>query len=316
MIPLTGDGFGFALVPGDPYLADMVHPEGMTEASRMAGKYLAERRKMSEITFPTWRVHTYVLAGFCKAVGHRHVKAISKREVNQWMQEIGHLAAATRRNRVSIVNGFLDWLVEHDKLHRNPMTGMRRPSPPRSVPRALPLDAVQKALAAAPDQRARLIIVLMVQQGLRRAEVAGLQRGDMDLTHRQMRVIGKGGHERFVYITAETLTELVRYTGMFPASSGPLIRSYTIPSQGLTPTMVGRIITRVFYDAGIKNAPRDGISGHALRHTAATDMLRNGAHVRDVQQVLGHANLATTQVYMPRMVSTLEQAMEGRSYDA
>ncbi len=67
-------------------------------------------------------------------------------------------------------------------------------------------------------------------------------------------------------------------------------------------------------EAGIKRWSRDGISAHALRHTAATDMLRARAHLRDVQHALGHAHLATTEIYLPLVVHDLREAMGGRRY--
>jgi site-specific recombinase XerD len=68
------------------------------------------------------------------------------------------------------------------------------------------------------------------------------------------------------------------------------------------------------WDAGIKRKARDGISAHAGRHTCATDMLRAGAHLRDVQAALGHRHLHTTEIYLPYLVNTLSEAMGGRTY--
>jgi site-specific recombinase XerD len=68
------------------------------------------------------------------------------------------------------------------------------------------------------------------------------------------------------------------------------------------------------YRAGINHAAYDGVSAHALRHTAAADMLRSGAHVRDVQAALGHAHLVTTERYLPTLVRGLAETMAGRRY--
>ncbi len=81
------------------------------------------------------------------------------------------------------------------------------------------------------------------------------------------------------------------------------------PDPGISAHYVSRLVSKWMHAAGV-NA-----SGHALRHTAATDMLRDGAHGRDVQNALGHASLATTQRYMPWLVGDLRTAMEGRTYE-
>jgi site-specific recombinase XerD len=129
-------------------------------------------------------------------------------------------------------------------------------------------------------------------------------------------VRGKGGHERVLPVMAETLDCLDAYLGEHPCSAGPLIRSYRSweRHQALSAGAISKYVSIWMNDAGIKTGPRDGISAHAGRHTCATDMLRTGAHLRDVQAVLGHAHLSTSETYLPLLVNGLESAMTGRSY--
>lgn len=246
--------------------------------------------------------------------GARPVRNLSRRDVERWQEKYSYLAAGTRRSRFSILRSWFAWLVDRGHIKRSPTYEMKAPRKPRSVPRALPYEAIQATLAAAPDQRGRLIAILMVQQGLRAMEVSNLEVGDLDLRERMMRVHGKGGHERVLPITNETMVEILRYLGMFPSNGGALVRSYQHETKALTPMTVGNIMRRMLYEGGVKQLPRDGISGHALRHTCLTDMLRQGAHVRDVQAAAGHQSLQTTQIYLPLLVGTLSEAMEGRHY--
>jgi integrase len=99
-----------------------------------------------------------------------------------------------------------------------------------------------------------------------------------------------------------------------PASAGPLVRSYRDPVSALAADTISGYVSEWMWAAAIKRTRRDGVSAHALRHTMATDSLRSGAPVRDIQHALGHAHLATTEVYLPYLVGTLEKAMGGRSY--
>jgi integrase/recombinase XerC len=216
----------------------------------------------------------------------------------------------------------MEWLVEVGELERNPALLVKSPKEPRRLPRGLTAAEVRRLLRVAPDARAVVIILLMVQEGLRRGEVAGLDLGDIDMAERTMLVRGKGGHERVLPISEETFTAIRRYLGEHPATAGPLVRrSLDQPKgvrwdarQGLSPSYVSQMMTQWMREAGIKAKPYDGRSAHALRHTAASDMLRHGAHVRNVQAALGHASLVTTQRYLPLIVGDLRESMGGSRY--
>jgi integrase/recombinase XerC len=202
------------------------------------------------------------------------------------------VAASTLRNQLSIVKTFCQWLVKRGHVKIDPTLDIASPRQPRYLPRGLGQPMVAGTFAGAPDARAILILSLMVQEGLRCCEVAELQIGDIDDQQRLLMVRGKGGHERVLPITSETWVALQAYLAEHPAKAGPLIRSYTRAARGV----------------GARHL------SHALRHTAATDMLRAGAHLRDVQNALGHQSLATTQRYLPLVVHDLRAAMEGRKY--
>jgi len=151
---------------------------------------------------------------------------------------------------------------------------------------------------------------LMVQEGLRCCEVIGLQLGDIDSDDRSMRIVGKGGHHRVLPLTAETWGLLQSYLAGYPATRGTLIRSFSRPRDPITSKHVSRLVSQWILAAGV-NA-----SGHQLRHTCAGDVLRNGGHVRDVQAMLGHASISTTERYLLLIVGDLRAAMEGRTYRA
>lgn len=276
--------------------------------------YLRERVRSGEITAHTARNQRTALYQFADACGNREPCKITRREVRRWIMSGEGWAPSTRRNRFAVVRAFCAYLVAEGVLRRDPFRDMKSPKEPRRSPRALHHEQVVAILAACPDIRSRLCAVLMVQQGLRRKEVAGLQIGDIDFHQRIMRVCGKGGHERMLPVTDETYSTLLRYLGQFPATTGPLIRSYQYPTSGLTADSIYSVVVAAMREAGVKQAALDGVTPHALRHTAATDMLRHGAHVRDVQAALGHQHLSTTEIYLPHLVGTLAGAMGGRDY--
>lgn len=271
-------------------------------------QYLKERKSRGEVRKESLRTIRYTLGTLVQVVGWDFpADRLRQKHIEKW-QARKPLGDATKRSQLSIVRIFCVWLVRRGHARTNPTLDVPSPRQPRYVPRGVRNPAVGAVLEVCPDARAELIVTLEVQQGLRACEVVGLELGDIDPDERLMLIRGKGGHERVLPITDETWAALRRYLGEHPAVAGPLVRSYNHPTRRITAKYCSRLVAGWMHTAGLKE------TGHALRHTAATDMLRNGAHVRDVQQALGHTSLGTTQRYMPWLVGDLRKAMNGRTY--
>jgi site-specific recombinase XerD len=281
---------------------------------RLVDKHITGRVRRHEITGLTARNLRTALYGFADCYGSRPVHRLGRSDVDRYMESIEHLSAATRRARFVAVRLFCRWLVLHGDIRQDPTVGMKAPREPRRKPRSLTTEAVAQLLQFCPDIRAVVIVLLMVQTGLRCCEVSRLQIGDMDRRRRVARIVGKGGHERDVYIPDELNEAVDRYLEQHPTSSGPLIRSYRRPTKPLAADTISGLVASWMWDAGIKHSPRDGVSAHIGRHTCATDMLLGGAHLRDVQYVLGHRWASTTETYIPLEVRGIADAMEGRRY--
>ena len=283
--------------------------------SDLVAPYLNHRKKLGDLANDSARNTRCALNHFADHVGRRQLPNIGAVHIENWLADLEHLAPATKRSRLSMVRQFFAWAIRRGYCKRNPGLEVKGPKQQRAIPRALAADAIARVLDAAPDSRGRLIVTLMVQQGLRCCEVSRLTIADLDLQHGSMRVVGKGHHERILPITDETMTALDAYLLEYPApGTGPVVRSYRRCHRPLTADTISGLVAQWMWTAGIKHARRDGVSAHAGRHTCATDMLRNGAHLRDVQAVLGHAHLQTTEVYLPYVVRGLADAMGGRRY--
>lgn len=217
-----------------------------------------------------------------------------------------------------MVRVFLQRLVIDRRIPVDPTLGIAVPKVPRSIPRAMPKEDVAKLLAHCPDTRARAMVSLMVQEGLRLGEVTGLQLGDVDLDRLLLVVEGKGGHQRVLPLTTGSRRALSQYFDEHPPVMGlKVFRSYQFPRRGLSSGHVGRVVTEAMWSAGVKRTNRDGRSPHALRHTAASDVLEGGGHIRQVQAMLGHASISTTQVYLRAPdAQGLRGVMDGRDYRA
>lgn len=282
----------------------------------LSRRYLDERTQRSEIGGNTLRNQRSILAAFTREFGNRPPDRLTRRFIERWLGTIGHLAPSTRRYHLSTVRVFCRWLIDRDVITRDPTDGLAPIRQPRSVPRALNSPDVAALLQVLPDQRARAIVWLMVGCGLRCCEVSRLTVSDYDPHGETITVTGKGAHERVLPIPTRVAREVDRYLNETGVVTGPLIRSHYNPARGIGADTISKYVSRWMDDAGIKHGRRDGRSAHALRHTAASDVLDRGADLRVVQAMLGHQHLNTTSIYLRRAnLGQLREAMEGRSYN-
>lgn len=245
-------------------------------------------------------------------------RLIKRRHAERFVGARG-LAASTRRGRLSALRGFARWLIVEKITDHDWTLGVEAPRVPQGLPRFLTGGEARQVVGACPDARSRLCVTLMLQEGLRRKEVADALRQDVDRARGAMIVRGKGFEgqgSRVLPVSDETLEAVDAYIAERPGTVGPLVVSHRHRFElvPLSPGRVGEIVTDVLVAAGVKAVAGDGKSPHALRHTMAQHMVDGGADVRQVQTALGHAHLKTTEVYLRGDVSDLRGAMGGRSY--
>src|SRR5437762_8179613 len=226
------------------------------------------------------------------------------------------LAATSVGGKLSAARSFYRYGVREGWLDADPLTGVRTPRRPRRLPGVL--DAAQAArlveapsrserrrrrrpppnLDAAIAQRDSALLELLYATGIRISEAAGVELGRIDVARRRMRVIGKGNKEREVVFGAPAAAALTAYLAQGrTVLAGTASRSSAlfINSRGgdLSARGARLVVDRWVAACGL---PR-GTSPHTLRHSFATHLLEGGADLRTIQELLGHANLATTQIY-------------------
>lgn len=247
-----------------------------------------------------------------RSFGHRPLRELNRRAIERWLASLGHLAQSSRSSYLASIRTFTRWLVLDGVIRSDPCADVEPIPRPRSVPRAQTPRAVAAVLAACEDDRDRAVIWLMVGLGLRRAEVAGARWEDYDPQGRTLLVKGKGGHERFLPVPDGVAEALERVRGR--GTTGPIIRS-KCHTGSISVGWVGKRVSDLMGAAGLKRAPYDGVSAHALRHTAASDVLDRCHDLRVVQAMLGHEHLSSTSIYLRRAdIGQLREAMEGRRY--
>lgn len=291
----------------------------VTSISLLAHEYTRQRTQQGIFTGTTPRTISSILHRFTRAIGpDREPGTITRRDLEAWLER--DIALSTKRNQFSAVRTWLRWMVERGYIKKDPSIGVRMPRQPRSVPHRVDDEQVSRLLAVAPDARAQLIILLMSESGLRCAEVATLEVGDVDTYNRVVKVTGKGGHQREVPLCPNTATALRRYLEECPAVTGPLIRSYASARRALTPQYISQRVRHWMTLAGLRPEKVGAARGrhpsaHWMRHGCAQAALEAGADPRTVQTLLGHQSLSTTSRYTGLAnMGEMRKAMEGRQY--
>ena len=208
------------------------------------------------------------------------------------------ISASSRARKLSAIKSFYKYLTIRTKqFSENPVADMEYPKLRKSLPKYLTLEqsaALLKAVSGPNEKRDYAIIMLFLNCGIRRSELVGLNLNDV--YDDRIRVIGKGNKERFVYFGSACKRAIDAY---LPERHKKVLSDNKAlfgsrDNNRISVTAVHRLIKKYLLMAGLDP---DQFSAHKLRHTAATMMLSGGVDVKTVQEVLGHENLNTTQIY-------------------
>jgi site-specific recombinase XerD len=213
------------------------------------------------------------------------------------------LAPRTMARKISSLRAFFGWLATVGRLPTNPAEGLRLPRRGRSLPRVLARDEVDRLLAVqdatASDWRGardQALLETLYSTGARVSEMAGLDLGDVDLADGTALLKGKGRRERLAGLGRPCIRSLESYfEALADARARRDAHAVFLNHRGtrLTARSIARVLQARVAAAGL---PR-GVSPHTLRHSFATHMLEAGANLREVQELLGHRSVASTQIY-------------------
>lgn len=208
------------------------------------------------------------------------------------------ISAATRARKLSSIKSFYKYLTVRTKqLEENPVAELEYPKLRKSLPKYLTLEqsaALLQAVSGQNEKRDYAILMLFLNCGIRRSELVGLNL--TDVYQDRIRVVGKGNKERFVYFGSACRKAIDAYLEerkQIELSDNRALFGSRDKNR-ISVTAVHRLVKKALLQAGLDSTQ---FSAHKLRHTAATMMLSGGVDVKTVQEVLGHENLNTTQIY-------------------
>lgn len=232
-------------------------------------------------------------------VSDRDVLKVAHFDVRRFLGELQkhHYERSSMIRKVASLRSFYKFLWLEGVMQENPMSSVSSPRSKRPLPSFLTLDEVDRLLKAVEggdwiQTRDRAILEFLYSSGLRVSELASLRLEDVDFGSELIKVRGKGKKERLIPVGGWALKALRAYLG-----SRLEIRTQYIfvnkKGARLTPRSIERLLKKYAHAAGILKK----VTPHTLRHTCATHLLDRGADLRSVQEMLGHANLSTTQIY-------------------
>jgi integrase/recombinase XerC len=240
-------------------------------------------------------------------VDSQHVRVFAARA------HAGGLSPRSVQRRLSAVRGFFNYLVRERIVASNPAVDIRAPKAARRLPGTLDVDQINQLLDIPADDvlavRDRAIMELFYSSGLRLDELVGLDVGQLDLPDRTVRVLGKGQKTRVLPVGRKAIEALRAW----------LRERVTLADTEATALFVGKngsrlkhraVQLRIAYWARRKGLPSH-VHPHLFRHSFATHLLESSKDLRGVQELLGHADISTTQVY-----THLDFAHLARTYDA
>ena len=222
------------------------------------------------------------------------------KDIQRFVSGLHHrqLTAKTIQRHLSAVRSFYEHLLRRQLIAVNPARLVSAPKAKRNLPKVLDADKSSHLLdfSAQKDDRAicdQAILELFYGSGLRLSEVVNLRIADLDLNQGFVDVLGKGNKRRLVPLGRHCVKALKRWLGAHP---NPLADSWLLPGRGTGPLSPRTIQSRIKRVAQ-RQLGEDSLHPHMLRHSFATHMLESSGDLRAVQELLGHADIATTQIY-------------------
>lgn len=267
--------------------------------------YLTVERGSSSLTAEAYQRDLRDYAAFLKEQKVADLNAITRDIIVGYEADLlaRDYAPASIERHISVLKGFHRFLIRENYTKKNPTDSISLPKVPDTLPDVISIDQMEKLLSQPFEENPRglrdqAILEMLYGCGLRVSELVGLDLGNVVLSEGYIRVFGKGRKERIAPISGAAERTLLTY---LERGRPELVKSYAQPTSAvflnarggrLTRQSVHSLVAKAGLFIGIEN-----LHPHTLRHSFATHMLEGGADLRAIQEILGHSDISTTQVY-------------------
>lgn len=261
-------------------------------------EYLEVEKGLSQNTLDAYRRDLSAFIDFCASLGAEELTQIQRNNLNSYILDLREkkYSATSVTRKIASLRGFYKWLCANEICVQNPTLTLEQPKIPKKLPKVMTISEIENILREDLTKTQKLIVELLYGCGLRVSELVGLKTNSIDLNASYLRCSGKGSKERLVPLGSKAKTALMDYF----EHRDFLVKKHNFDTKNLFITDSGRFLTRqdvynFIHEQGKKI--NKNISPHTLRHSFATHLLENGADLRIVQELLGHSDVSTTQLY-------------------
>lgn len=258
-------------------------------------KYYLGAKKIDGLSERTLKNYKANLESFAAKV-EKSVAKITTDDIRgyiAYLDETRHLKETSLQTHINTLRAFFGWLHTEEKIKKNPMSKIKSLKLDKKGARqALSVEELERLRDACKTYREKALIEFLVSTGCRLSEVAQLRAADLNLADRSVQVTGKGDKDRVVYFSVRARLMVQEYIVQRKGGDGLFVSSKS-PFEPLKPRAIQRIVRSLSERAGLEGR----VHPHLLRHTFATHALNGGMDVTVIQRLLGHEDIATTQIY-------------------
>lgn len=261
-------------------------------------EYLDVEKGLAQNTTDAYRRDLGEFWDYCNSVGVEDLENVSRSNISAYilkLHEEKYLPASIMR-KIASLRGFFKWLCANNYCKTNPTITIEQPKLPKKLPKVVSVKEIDEILNQHLSPMEKVIIELLYGCGLRVSELAGLKISDINIKAKYLQCFGKGSKERIVPVGSKAIEALKKYLPVREFT----VNKYNLLTDKLLINPEGRVINRqdiynFVHEQGEKI--HKTISPHTLRHSFATHLIENGADLRVVQELLGHSDVSTTQLY-------------------
>lgn len=263
-------------------------------------KYIKEEKNYSDLTIESYKND---LEEFLVCINAKDLSKVNRLDIKIFLKELfdKNDSANTVSRKISTLKSFYKYMKIIGNIDSNPMSSIKYPKKEKPLPKFVQYNELEEMLDISKKGplglRNNLIIELMYNTGVRVSELVNIKLNDIDMDSKRIKILGKGSYERYAFFGEYAYNIIKKYINSLRLTllNGKTSNFLILNKDGnqITTRGISKIIDNIIKETSVKIK----VSPHTLRHTFATHLLDNGCDLRSVQEMLGHKNINSTEVY-------------------